>query len=107
MKTKDTPLLSEINKKIIAEGEQLPLVQLKDGAFVQTGTVATMLHNIKLYNSGERATVEQELLASIPTLIKVGLFDLFDTEEWIRGDNPGRKFVGTKAKEFITDNNNT
>lgn len=104
MKTKDTPLLSEINKKIIAEGEQLPLVQLKDGAFVQTGTVATMLHNIKLYNSGERGLVEQELLASIPTLIKVGLFDLFDTEEWIKGDNVGRKFVGTKAKEFIANN---
>ncbi|RWX01008.1 DUF7709 family protein [Flavobacterium cerinum] len=104
MKTKKVPSLSDINKKIIAEGEQLPLVQLKDGAFVQTGTVATMLHNIKLYNSGERGTIEQELITSIPTLIKVGLFDLFNTEEWIKGDNPGRKFIGTKAKEFIANN---
>ena len=93
--------LSLINQKILAEGEQLPLVKLKDGSSVQTGTVATMLHNIKLYNAGERADIEDQLEASIPTLIKVGLFDLFSIEEWITGDNPGRRFVGLKAKEFI------
>lgn len=101
MNNKDTSSLAEINKKIIAEGEQLPLVQLKDGAYVQTGTVATMLHNIKLYNAGERGAVEQELITSIPTLIKVGLFELFNPEEWIASCNPGRKFVGLKAKELL------
>ena len=93
--------LSVINKKILAEGEKLPLVKLKDGSSVQTGTVATMLHNIKLYNAGERGYIEDQLEASIPTLIKVGIFDLFGIEEWITGDNPGRRFVGLKTKEFI------
>lgn len=102
MNTNDTSNeLSEINKKIIADGEQLPSVRLKDGAYVQTGTVATMLHNIKLYNAGERGTIEKELETSIPTLIKVGLFELFCIEEWIAGDNPGRKLVGLKAKELL------
>jgi len=93
--------LSIINKKILAEGQHLPLVKLKDGSSVQTGTIATMLYNIKLYNAGERGNVELELEASIPTLIKVGLFDLFGIDEWIAGDNPGRRFVGRKAKKFI------
>lgn len=68
---------------------------------MQTGTVATRLHNITLYNSGERGTVKQELIAATPTLIRVGLFNLFDTEEWITGDNPGRKFVGIPTKEYL------
>ena len=46
--------LAAINQKILADGESLPLVQLKDGSKVQTGTVATMLRNIELYNAGER-----------------------------------------------------
>ncbi|EEH67316.1 hypothetical protein HMPREF0023_3137, partial [Acinetobacter sp. ATCC 27244] len=37
--------LSEINQKVVQEGEVLPQVRLKDGSKVQTGTVATMLHN--------------------------------------------------------------
>jgi len=36
-------------------------VKLKDGTTVQTGTAATTLHNLKLYNSGERGKVEKEL----------------------------------------------
>ena len=69
--------LSSVNKKIISKGEVLPSVRLKDGSKVQTGTVATMLHNVKLYNSGERGQVEKELRLAVPTLIKVGLFELF------------------------------
>jgi hypothetical protein len=38
---------------------------------------------------------------AVPTLFKVGLFDLFSVEEWISGNNAGRKFVGEKAKEFL------
>jgi hypothetical protein len=95
--------LSSINQKIIQEGEVLPAVTLKDGTKVQTGTVATMLHNIDFYNQGLRGEVEQELILAIPTLIKVGLFDLFSPDEWISGNNLGRKFVGEKPK-FLDHN---
>ena len=60
---------------------------LKDGSQVQTGTVATMLHNIELYNAGQRGQIEEELKIAIPTLVKVGLFDLFEVDEWIKGTN--------------------
>ncbi len=95
--------LSEINQKVVQEGEVLPQVRLKDGSQVQTGTVATMLHNINLYNAGIRGEVEAELECAIPTLVKVGLFDLFSVDEWIKGDNAGRRFVGEKAKEFLAN----
>ncbi|RLZ07314.1 hypothetical protein EAH57_13745 [Acinetobacter sp. 2JN-4] len=93
--------LSEINQKVVQDGEVLPQVRLKDGSQVQTGTVATMLHNIGLYNAGARGEVEQELVFAIPTLVKVGLFDLFTVEEWINGENAGRRFVGEKAKAYL------
>src|SRR5690349_1253982 len=94
--------LKNINQKILAEGESLPAVTLKDGSRVQTGTVATMLHNIKLYDDGVRGAVEHELELSIPTLFKVGLFDLFGPEEWMNGSSPGRRFVGEKALAYQT-----
>lgn len=97
----NTSQLAAINSKIVADGEVLPSVQLKDGTRVQTGTVATMLHNIGLYNAGERGQVERELKAAIPTLFKVGLFDLFGPDVWITGDNPGRRFVGEHAKAWL------
>ena len=53
--------LGSIDKKIVAEGEELPAVTLKDGSKVQTGTVATMLRNVALYNAGERGEVEEQL----------------------------------------------
>ncbi|KAI1300967.1 hypothetical protein EDD11_005909 [Mortierella claussenii] len=96
--------LADINKKILADGESLPEVSLKDGSKVQTGTVATMLHNVARYNEGARGDIEKELELSVPTLLKVGLFDLFPAEEWIAGTNPGRRFVGTKALEYIAQN---
>jgi hypothetical protein len=96
--------LKEINNKIIAEGESLPAVQLKDGTIVQTGTVATMLHNVKLYNAGERGMIEEDLEAAVPTLIKVGLFDLFSPAEWISGDNAGRRFVAQAALKYMEQN---
>lgn len=95
--------LAAINHKIVAEGEVLPAVVLKDGSRVQTGTVATLLHNITLYNAGERGPVERELAAAIPTLFKVGLFDLFPPAEWIAGDNPGRRLVGELALTHQND----
>ena len=93
--------LASINEKILAGGEKLPMVALKDGSRVQTGTVATMLHNVRAYDAGERGDVERELEMSVPTLFKVGLFDLFPPEEWIRGTSPGRRFLGEKALRFL------
>lgn len=95
--------LAKINQKILAEGETLPAVKLKDGSAVQTGTVATMLHNVQLYNAGERGAVETELMLSVPTLIKVGLFDLFPPDDWIAGENAGRRLVGEAAKKLLAD----
>ncbi|MEB3754933.1 DUF7709 family protein [Acinetobacter sp. MD2(2019)] len=92
--------LAHINQKVIEKGQVLPAVKLTDGTQVQTGTVATLLHNIVLYNAGERGLVEQELILAIPTLFKVGLFDLFSVEEWMIGENQGRKFVGQHAKHY-------
>lgn len=77
---------------------------LRDGSRVQTGTVATMLHNIDLYNQGERGEVERELELAVPTLCRIGLFQLFSPEEWSASDdNPGRRFVGLKAREYLGD----
>ena len=101
----NTDQLGSINRKIIADGESLPAVQLKDGSRVQTGTVATILLNIALYNAGERGIIERELKSAIPTLVKVGLFDLFSPDEWVRGSNPGRKFVGECAREYLGKQN--
>jgi len=97
----NTAQLGAINQKILAAGESLPAVCLKDGSTVQTGTVATMLHNVALYNAGARGEVERELELAVPTLIKVGLFALFPPQEWIDGSNPGRRFVGEKAREML------
>lgn len=101
-----TNQLAAINQKILAEGESLPTVRLNDGSKVQTGTVATMLHNVNLYNQGARGAIEQELELAIPTLLRVGLFDLFLPEEWIEGANPGRSLVGRLAKEYLAKHSN-
>ncbi|ENU25759.1 DUF7709 family protein [Acinetobacter modestus] len=98
-----TKELAEINQKVVQDGEVLPQVKLKDGSRVQTGTVATMLHNINLYNAGVRGAVEEELIFAVPTLFKVGMFDLFSADEWINGTNAGRRFVGKQAKQFLAD----
>ncbi|OJI85332.1 hypothetical protein ASPTUDRAFT_54974 [Aspergillus tubingensis CBS 134.48] len=41
-------------------------------------------------------TLRTALRAAIPLLMKVGMFDLFPPEEWIQGDNEGRKQYGNK-----------
>jgi hypothetical protein len=97
----NTEQLASVNQKILADGESLPAVMLRDGTRVQTGTVATMLVNIGLFNQGARGEIERELELSVPTLFKVGLFDLFSVEEWINGANPGRRFVGERAQEYL------
>ncbi|WP_144408993.1 DUF7709 family protein [Photobacterium halotolerans] len=101
----NTEQLGAINQKVVADGENLPAVTLKDGSKVQTGTVATMLHNIALYNAGQRGMIEKELELAIPTLVKIGLFDLFSPDEWVNGANPGRRFVGLAAKQYLAAGN--
>ena len=96
----DPSVLSAVNHKIVAEGETLPLVRLKDGTEVQTGTVGAVLQNIRLYNQGERGQVEQDLQAAVPTLWRVGLFDLFTPQEFMAGDNAGRKYLGQLAQQY-------
>lgn len=90
-----------MNAKIVADGQHLPAVQLKDGSVVQTGTVATMLQNIAAYNAGARGQVERELELAVPTLFKVGLFALFTPQEWVQGTNPGRALVGRLALDHL------
>ncbi|MFT4046797.1 MAG: hypothetical protein QM661_08905 [Solimonas sp.] len=96
-----TDALAAINRRLVADGETLPAVTLRDGTRVQTGTVAAMLHNIARYNAGERGAVERELELAVPTLLKVGLFELFPADDWIAGDNPGRRFVGERARALL------
>lgn len=95
--------LADINHQVVKTGEHLPAVTLKDGTVVQTGTVATMLYNIGRYNLGARGAVEEELKVAIPTLVKIGLFELFSLEEWLQGQNQGRHFVAQCAKAYLND----
>ena len=100
-------ILARVNQKILAAGETLPRVTLHDGSQLQTGTVAAMLHNVALYNAAEasaRGEIEHDLEQAIPTLVKIGLFALFSPDEWCSGNNPGRQFVGLKAKEYLAAN---
>ncbi|HET8899600.1 MAG TPA: hypothetical protein VFN09_12585 [Rhodanobacteraceae bacterium] len=97
----NTGELGAINQKIVAAGETLPVVELRDGSRVQTGTVATMLRNVALYDGGARGEIERELETAVPTLVKVGLFELFSPDEWINGNSPGRRFVGACARAYL------
>jgi hypothetical protein len=104
-KPKHTDELKKVNRKILAAGEELPVVRLKDGSPVQTGTVATMLFNIKQYDQGVRGEIEHELEICVPTLFKIGLFDLFPPEDWVRGKSAGRRFVGEVAINYLKSKN--
>ena len=79
-----TTALNAINQKLVADGERLPAVKLKDASTVQTG--GTVEHhvdgNIEHYNQGARGDVERQLELAVPTLAKIGLFDLFSPHEW-------------------------
>ena len=94
----------------VADGAALPAIQLKDGSTVQTGTVAAMLKNIERFNAGECNVDDEarrELERCVPVLLRVGLFQLFAPDEWIRSngehDNPGRRFVGELAKAYLAE----
>lgn len=87
--------LSRINEQILRQ----PTTPAKESK--PSGTLATLLHNIDLYNLTKSEKVETEFRAAIPALVKMGLFSLFPPEEWMQGNNPGRKFVGQAALEYL------
>ncbi|PWY90198.1 hypothetical protein BO70DRAFT_426573 [Aspergillus heteromorphus CBS 117.55] len=89
-------------------GTNMPEVTLPDGSKVQTGTVGTLLINIRAYNRayavGDHAqmeTLQAGLKAAVPLLQRVGMFDLFRPEEWIAGENEGRRLVGRMYQELV------
>jgi hypothetical protein len=68
--------------------------------------VRALLINIKAYNEAhgrgdvdKMAKLREAMRSSLPLLKKVGMFDLFTPDEWINGDNEGRKLVGKLALE--------
>lgn len=83
---------------------------LASGEKVQTGTMATLMHNIKLYGAEttteeEKAQLEKETEIAIPLLSKLSMFKPFGVGEWKAGgkDGPlreGKMFVGRKAREM-------
>ncbi|KAI8816139.1 uncharacterized protein EV422DRAFT_623645 [Fimicolochytrium jonesii] len=98
--------LAKINQKILPQGHSFTAVTLADGTQVQTGTVATLLHNVRLYDAlpadatDERRKLEEEMRAAAPTLDRIGLFDLFTPAEWMAGSSAARRLVGGFAKDL-------
>jgi len=109
-------------------GENLPLVTLRDGQKVQTGTAARLILSIQDYNSlvernhcqsqnfpseigssnSEVESKKQELLvemeSAIEPLMRVGLLQIFSTEEWIGdGSNEGRAAFGRLYKSRLEE----
>ncbi|KAF7515560.1 hypothetical protein G7054_g14521 [Neopestalotiopsis clavispora] len=96
--------LADLNSATL--GAKMPEITLPDGSVVQTGTVGALLINIKAYNEAhangdeaKKTKLAEAMRASLPMLKRVGFFDLFTPEEWIQGDNEGRKVVGKLALE--------
>ncbi|KAI1126219.1 hypothetical protein F5Y10DRAFT_245400 [Nemania abortiva] len=97
--------LSDVNSAAL--GAKFPEIVLPDGSKVQTGTVGALLINIRAYNAAHAAcdtaktqALESSFKAALPLLDKVGLFDLFTPDEWIQGNNEGRRAVGRLYQEF-------
>ncbi|KAI1348220.1 hypothetical protein F5Y01DRAFT_217153 [Xylaria sp. FL0043] len=97
--------LSDMNSATL--GAKFPEITLPDGSKVQTGTVGALLVNIRAYNAAHAAgdtaktsALEDSFKAALPLLDKVGLFDLFTPEEWVQGNNQGRKAIGQLFQEF-------
>lgn len=96
--------LQETNNKTLGTtAGTFPIVTLPDGRKVPTGTVGALLVNIRAYDEGNderRTEVKPAIQSAIPTLIKVGLFDLFTPDEWTSESSPGRSLVGKLARDY-------
>lgn len=60
--------------------------------------------NVKAYDAADdtsRIELESAIRSAIPTLHKVGMFDLFAPEEWISNRSLGRSLVGRLAQDYI------
>lgn len=111
-------------------GVEMPQITLPDGSKVQTGTMgyvfnithhlleltaklqtySALLINIRAYNEAHKAgdkektaLLEESMRATLPLLEKVGMFGLFSPEEWIQGDNEGRKVVGKLYQQYKSE----
>lgn len=106
-----TEALADINRSVVATGQVLPVVTLADGTRVQTGTVATLLRTVAAYDAAVAANaapvvledLESRLAAAVPTLLHIGMFDLFSPAEWQTGSSAGRRWVGDVAAALLTE----
>jgi hypothetical protein len=100
-----TESLQETNNKTLGTSAgTFPIITLPDGRKVPTGTVGALLVNIKAYDEGNeerRAELEPAIQAAIPTLVKVGMFDIFTPKEWTSESSPGRSLVGKLASDYL------
>ncbi|KAJ5095268.1 hypothetical protein N7532_007559 [Penicillium argentinense] len=101
--------LQETNNKALGTAAgTFPIVTLPDGRKVPTGTVGALLVNIKAFDEGfdegseeDRVRLELAIRSAIPTLHKIGMFDLFAPDEWFSQSSTGRSLVGQLAKDYI------
>ncbi|KAJ5813980.1 uncharacterized protein N7503_000730 [Penicillium pulvis] len=102
-----TDALQETNNKTLGTAAgTFPVITLPDGRKVPTGTVGALLVNIKAYDEGDetiKAELEPAIQSAIPTLHKVGMFDLFAPEEWTSSRSLGRSLVGRLAHDYIRE----
>src|SRR6187402_1137018 len=104
----DIANLAKTNQKLVSPDSSFPIVTLASGQKVPTGTVATLLHNIRLYDkiisageeasSEEKEQLEREIKSAVPVLGKLGFFELFSTEEGAAGKSEGRRLVGVEGR---------
>ena len=120
--------LSRVNAAAI--GATFPVISQPSDHKVQTGTMETLMHNIRWYDKmhaelidrqrdnqakpedmseaqAQLQRIENDMREAVPLLAKAGLFDLFETDEWIQGrglnsakrQSQGRRLVGIMARE--------
>lgn len=100
--------LAKTNQKILSSDSSFPIVTLVSGQRVPTGTVATLLYNIRLYDrivaengsEEEKEQLSKEIESAVPILGNLGFFDLFSTDEWAAGKSKGRILVGVEGKRL-------
>lgn len=98
-----TQSLQDINNQTMGVlAKSFPIVTLPNGDKLPTGTIGALIVNIKAYDAGDehqRTALEPAIKAAIPVLRKVGMFDIFPEDDWIKGKSAGRALVGRLAKE--------